>query len=105
MAYLTSNSGYLFQIDLLKGQIANKRLLKGSGQGNKLSMPSPVVIQTQSKSFVVSSCEDTKVCLLDSNLHRIVDKVDVGGFVSGSFHIWQNSIYLLVNNRGLVQIN
>ena len=104
-AYISSALGDLFKIDLGQGRVLQRTSLKMEGKTNRYSMPSPVVVAAATATYVLSACEDSKVCIWDAKDLRLQQKIEVGGLVTGSFSIFENGVYVIVNNRGLIRLN
>ena len=103
-AYVTSSSGNLYKIDLDKSEPVQAVSLINGGI-NKMSMPSPIVLQSSHRSWVVSSCFGDSVCIFETRHMKLLKRVPVGGLVSGSFAVWDSSLFANVNNKGLVRID
>jgi outer membrane protein assembly factor BamB len=105
MVYVSSSAGDIFKISLKEKKIIMQRSLKMTGVSNRYSMPSPVLLSSSSGLFLLSPCEDSKVCLFDSADLSLRQKIEVGGFVSGSFAIFEGAVFFNVDASGLFRLN
>jgi outer membrane protein assembly factor BamB len=105
LIYASSSSGSIYKISLESQKILLQNSLGDVGVKNRYSVPSPIIIKSKNRTYLVSSCEKTKVCFFNASDLRPLQKIEVGGFVSGSFVVNQDAIFFNVDNQGLVRLN
>ncbi len=105
LIYVSSSSGSIYKISLASRKIVQQTPLNEVGLKNRYSVPSPIIIKSKKETYLVSSCENTKVCFFNAATLKPLQKIEVGGFISGSFTVNEGAIFFNIDNHGLVRLN
>ena len=100
---VSSTEGFLYKINIDKEHETAKYNLKLGDDSNNYGMPSPIVIKTENEVLIVTSCNKTAICFLNSDL-KLIKKIEIGGFVNGTFAVHENSIYGVALTTGLFRV-
>lgn len=101
---VSSIDGFIYKVNLNNASEIVKFNLKAPNDTSNYGMPSPVVVKTAQDIFVVTTCQRSAVCFLNSDL-KLIKKVEVGGFVNGTFTVYNKSIFGATLSNGVFRID
>lgn len=107
--YLTDGKNFIYKLNLEKGGIEKSVLLDESPSHftkmGTLSKPSPILLQSAGRLSLFSSCYGDSICELDPDNLKIRQRLNIGGYISGSVEYFQNRLYVLLDDQGLAVIS